>query len=127
MAKKRLFGELELAILNIVKSKGQVTVKDVQQALGDEDVYTTVMTVMTRLADKGELQRKRVGRQYLYWVSSKNASFSFNIVDRLKQRLFGGCSSAMLSYLIDSSQDISLQELDEMKAIIDKAKKTRGR
>ena len=49
---KRAFGELELAILQILKAGGRMSVKEVHQALGGHDKYTTIMTVMSRLAEK---------------------------------------------------------------------------
>ncbi|MBM3208596.1 MAG: BlaI/MecI/CopY family transcriptional regulator, partial [Chlamydiae bacterium] len=69
---KRIFGELELAILNIFQNNDSMrTVREVQQTLGREDKYTTVMTVMNRLVAKGELQREKVGHSYCY-VLQKN-------------------------------------------------------
>lgn len=126
MNKKRVFGELELAILNIMKSGKEFSVKDVLHTIGEENSYTTIMTVMSRLAEKGELQRRREGRQYIYMIASAQQSPSLGLLDRLKQRLFGGRSSAMISFLIDSSQDLTDQELEEMRKAIDKAKKERG-
>lgn len=122
MSKKRLFGELEWAILQLVKTKKEVSVKDIYEALNQSVVYTTVMTVMTRLAEKGDLQRKKVGRYYLYQLPKTAQSSALGLVERLKQRLFGGCSAAMIRYLIDSSEDLTPEDLEEMKAIIQEAR-----
>ena len=63
-----LLGELELAVMQVVWSHGSVAVRDVHQALlPRRDVaYTTVMTVMSRLAGKGVLRRERLGRAFIY-------------------------------------------------------------
>ena len=53
------FGELELSILQTVQKLGRATVRDVYASLGSEGSYTTVMTVMSRMADKGELMREK--------------------------------------------------------------------
>lgn len=63
-----LLGELEGAVMNVVWSLGEVRVRQVHEALRPERdlAYTTVMTVMSRLAEKGVLERERRGRAYVY-------------------------------------------------------------
>ena len=59
---KRNFGELELEILQVFKSGGRMTVKEVHRILGeDKNKYNTIMTVMMRLSEKGILRRQRYG------------------------------------------------------------------
>ncbi len=122
MSKKRLFGELEWIILQLIKEKEEVSVKEIYQALNQTVVYTTVMTVMTRLFEKGDLERRREGRHYLYQLPQTSKTSALGLVERLKQRLFGGRSIAMIRYLIDSSKDLTMQDLEEMKNILQKAK-----
>jgi BlaI family transcriptional regulator, penicillinase repressor len=123
MPRKRLFGELELAILNIVKTHTRISVREVHALLGGKDSYTTIMTVMSRLAEKKELHRERVGQHYEYWAVDEQKSQKLSLVNRLKQKIFGGKATAMISYLIESSQDITPEELEEMEEMIAKAKK----
>src|SRR3954452_4729901 len=63
-------GELETAVMEEVWRRGEATVRDVLDALNAsqprERAYTTVMTVMTRLCDKGMLVRDRSGRRDVY-------------------------------------------------------------
>lgn len=123
MSRKRLFGELEWMILQIVKSKGETSVKDVCEAIDQSIAYTTVMTVMGRLAEKGDLQRRRQGRSYLYRLPTKGKTSALGLVEKLKQRLFGGRSLAMIRYLIDSSEDLSAKDLEEMQALLQDEKR----
>lgn len=121
---KRAFGDLELEILQLFRSGKKLTVKQVQSLLGDQDKYTTVMTVMNRLAQKQKLTRERVGLHYEYWVdSTENQSPS--IIQQMKKRLFGMKASAIVSYLIESTDEVSDQELLEMERMIQTAKKKR--
>ncbi len=126
MSRKRLFGELEWTVLQTIKSKGEASVKDVYQALDQTVSYTTVMTVMARLAEKGDLLRRKEGRHYLYQIPQTSKSSSLGLVERLKQRLFGGRSLAMIRYLIDSSEDLTEEDLNEMRNLIQKAKHQRS-
>lgn len=117
---KLSFGELELSILKIVRELGQATVRDVYKSLGCEGSYTTIMTVMSRMADKGELMRKKEGKQYTYWIDSQNESPSKNILQRIQDKIFGGKPTAMVSYLLEADQEISDEDLEEIEKLIQK-------
>lgn len=114
------FGELELSILQTVQKLGRTTVRDVYASLGSEGSYTTIMTVMSRMADKGELMREKEGKQYFYWIESSNQAPSKNILQRIQDKIFGGKSTAMVSYLLEADQEISDQELAEIEKLIQK-------
>jgi predicted transcriptional regulator len=61
------FGSLELAILDVMWAKGETDVAGCARDLGSGQAYTTVKTVMERLVVKGLLDRRKEGRQYVYW------------------------------------------------------------
>jgi len=120
MNAKREFGELELTILKTFDHRGKKTVKEVVALLGGEDKYTTIMTVMNRMVEKGLLKREKIGLQYAYWiVSSKPSYFS-----RLKEKFFEAESASLAAYLIESG-DITDSELVELEELIKKKKKER--
>lgn len=122
------FGELELSILKIVRELGRVTVREVYEKLGSGGSYTTIMTVMSRMADKGELMREKEGKQYIYWIASQNETPSKNILKRIQDKIFGGKPMAMVSYLIDADDAISDKDLEDIERMIQKrrAEKKRG-
>lgn len=120
---KRAFGELESQILYILKSGEKQTVKDVHKALGGNDNYNTVMTVMSRLAEKKQLGRERRGLQYEYWLLDSNESFSF--LDKMKQKFSSVKTTALVSHLIESADDISDEDLMEMEKLLQKMKDSR--
>ena len=115
--KKRTFGELELSILSVLKERGSgCTVRDVLEALKKEDKYTTIMTVMNRLAAKGELFRERDGQAFRY--SLQNHKPRLNLFEKWRQRIFDGKSAQMISYLIESDHEITDKELEKLEKII---------
>ncbi len=114
------FGELELSILKIIRECGRVTVREVYEKLGSEGGYTTIMTVMSRMVDKGELVREKEGKQYAYWIASQNESSSKNILKRIQDKIFAGKPTAMVSYLLDADSEISDQDLEEIEKLIQK-------
>jgi predicted transcriptional regulator len=116
---KRAFGELESQVLYILKSGERKTVKDVHSALGGQDNYNTVMTVMSRLAEKKQLGRERIGLQYEYWLlPSESSSF----LKTLKQKFFGVKTSVLVNHLIETADDLTDDDLIELERIIEKAK-----
>ena len=119
--KKREFGDLELAVLGVLKSGERMTVKEVHRLLGGKDKYTTIMTVMFRLANKKALARERVGSHYEYWQIPKNSSF----FEKIKKKLFGVKPRELIACLIDSGNEISDEELLEMEKMLAAAREKR--
>ncbi|MBA2367980.1 MAG: BlaI/MecI/CopY family transcriptional regulator [Candidatus Protochlamydia sp.] len=120
---KRAFGELESQILYILKSGERQTVKDVHRALGGNDNYNSVMTVMSRLAEKKQLARERNGLQYEYWLLKPSEPFSF--LNKIKQKFTGMKTTMLVSHLIESADDLTDEDLLEMQSIIQKLKDSR--
>ena len=114
------FGELELFILKVIRKLGKTSVRDVYEKLPIKGSYTTVMTVMSRLAEKGELLREKEGKHYIYWISSQTSAPSKTILKRIRDKLFGGKGLSMLSYLIETDEEISEQDLKEIEKLIQK-------
>lgn len=120
---KRVFGQLELTILNIVRAHKRVTVKEVNSLLGEKDKYTTIMTVMNRLVKKNEIAREYMGSCYEYWALPA-AQKTSSLIEKLKQA-FGSKTSAMLSYLLETADDLTDEDLIDIKNAIEAAKEKR--
>lgn len=81
-------GELERAVMDVLWDAGRpCTAKEVLAALPDRGLaYTTVITVLERLARKGTAQRERVGRSWTYTpAASREAFVSSLMMDVLEQ------------------------------------------
>lgn len=73
------FGPLEQEVMGLLwRAKQPLAVRDAVEALNRDRAeplaYTTIMTVMTRLAEKGALTRAKVGRGYLYEAAASDAA-----------------------------------------------------
>lgn len=115
---KRAFGELEMAILQVLKPGERFTVKEVSHLLGDNDKYTTIMTVMSRMAQKKILDRERVGLHYEYWLRE-------TIPTVLKKKLFGVKPLEVMAYLFDAAESVSDEDIQQMEDILKNIKKQR--
>lgn len=121
---KRGFGELELAVLHVLKSGAKMTVKEMCKALGGQNKYTTIMTVMLRLTQKKILNREQVGNHFEYWLASSEEKTS-SLIDRIKIKLFGIKPIELISYLVESPEELSDEELLQMEKMVEKAKQAR--
>jgi len=64
---RRTKGSLERAVQAVLSAHQEaMTTAQVRDALGGDLAYTTVLTVLTRLFDKGDIVREPVGRGYAY-------------------------------------------------------------
>ncbi|MFY1634178.1 BlaI/MecI/CopY family transcriptional regulator [Solwaraspora sp. WMMB335] len=95
-------GELERAVMDVLWDRdpaaGAVTVRDVADALQERDLaYTTVMTVLDRLAGKGMVSRERSGRAWRYQpAASREAYIAQLMLDALD--LAGSRDAALVRF-----------------------------
>lgn len=100
---ERVVGPLEAAVLEALWAQATpVGVREVLERLNEGRAqplaYTTVMTVMSRLAEKGILERRREGRRYAYEPVAKDAA---EIAVRNVVRDFG---SAALAHFVEEAR-----------------------
>ncbi|WFE21881.1 BlaI/MecI/CopY family transcriptional regulator [Solwaraspora sp. WMMD937] len=95
-------GDLERAVMDVLWDRDPaadpVTVRDVAEALQDRDLaYTTVMTVLDRLAGKGMVSRERAGRAWRYQpAASREAYIAQLMLDALD--LAGSRDAALVRF-----------------------------
>ena len=99
----KVLGHLETDIMQIVWREKFTTVKKVHQVLQNqrEIAYTTVMTTMTRLAEKGVLNRKRDGLAYVYAPAVTKRDFEAMMVRRVLDGLMDDYEEETITYLLD--------------------------
>ena len=123
--------DLEADIMEVVWSRGwaQFAVADVQRELERrrEIAYTTVMTTVGRLHDKGLLRRERDGRRYVYQPSMSRDEFTESMARELLGSLSGLGHEQALSLLVDQVADSDADEIRKLEALIAKRKRELGR
>lgn len=115
-----VLGPLGAPIMRIVWSRGQVTVRTVADALeretGRQHAYTTVMTILARLHERGLLHRAKVGRGYMYRPvgdeSEILASMGEQAVDRLLERYGTAALRRFAQHLSDLDPELRARLLD---------------
>lgn len=116
---KRL-GDLESEIMGIVWQEGEVTVQDVQAALlpTRELAYTTIMTVLSRLAEKGLLERRKQGRAYLYTPVDSQEEVAGSLLRSLVDRFYRGGTISAIAHLLETEDEVDDAELERLEALV---------
>ena len=94
---------LELECLKALWALGEANVKQVRDALAPERAlaYTTVMTVLDRLARRGGVDRRKVGRSFVYNPVLTRECVRRLAVKDLVDSFFGGSSEQLRDFLVD--------------------------
>ncbi len=109
-----------MEILHHVWELGEATVADVQERiLNDRKVaYTTVMTIMKNLNDKGYLKYRKDGATYVYSAAKKPEEVQFNLIGKLIDKVFKGSPLALVQTLVQN-EDLTEEELNQIKKLIE--------
>jgi predicted transcriptional regulator len=114
MSRRRAPGELESGVLAALWEAGHpLTAAQVSERLpGDELAYTTVLTILSRLHDKGMVTRQRAGRGYAYEPARDEAAHT---AERMRDLLNGGSDrAAVLSRFVSELSDEDERLLHEL-------------
>jgi BlaI family penicillinase repressor len=118
--------ELELEILKILWQTEPANVRQVRDSLANvrDLAYTTVMTTMSIMADKGYLKRKKDGRRFVYEAVYREKKTSRNILQDVIDRVFGGSTKAVMQHLLETSE-IDDEELKQIRLLINRKSRER--
>jgi BlaI family transcriptional regulator, penicillinase repressor len=92
---------LELDCMNTLWPMGQGTVREIRDRLAARRprAYTTIMTIMDRLARKGIVERRKVGRAYMYRPNLSAEEARGHALDQVIENFFAGSKEALLAQL----------------------------
>jgi BlaI family transcriptional regulator, penicillinase repressor len=92
---------LELDCMNTLWPLGEATVREIRDGLAPRRprAYTTIMTIMDRLARKGVVERRKVGRAYKYVPNLSEDDARAQALGQVVDSFFGGSREAVLAHL----------------------------
>lgn len=91
--------QLELECMRVLWQARAATVAEVRAALPRPLAYTTVLTVLDRMATKGVVERRKQGRAFLYQPVLEVDAARDEAVGRLLASLFENDREALMSYV----------------------------
>ena len=112
-------GETEMEVLHHVWELQRASVADVRaRVLESRDIaYTTVMTVLKNLADKGYLTFEKEGNSYIYSAARDADEVQHNLLQGLLRKVFKGSPAALVQTLV-KYENLDDQEREEIQSII---------
>src|SRR5579862_9328695 len=101
---------LELDCLNTLWPMGEGTVREIRDRLAPRlpRAYTTIMTIMDRLARKGIVERKKSGRAYVYRANLTAEEARAQALGHVIEKFFGGSKEALVAQLAGPVQSAPL-------------------
>ncbi len=113
-------GEAELAVLRVLWDHGPLTVRDVMDHLherGRKVAYTTVLTFLSRLEQKGFVVSDKAELAYVYRTKVSRDSVVKSRVKSLLDQLYDGAAGPMVLQLIEDGK-FSADEISQLRKLI---------
>ena len=119
-----LQGALQRQVMKVMWRLERATVEDVRRALParQRGAYTTIQTILNRLAERGLLRRDRSGNQIVYSPRISEADY---LAGSLQHALAGASEEARRVALADLVGDLSPGELKEIRGLAAEVKRRR--
>jgi BlaI family transcriptional regulator, penicillinase repressor len=110
----------ELAIMKVVWRLDKATVRDVYEAFREQRTvaYTTVMTMMKILEEKGFLKKTQVDRAYVYRPARPRQQVVGAMVRDFVDRVFDGAADGLMVHLAKDGR-LSKDERQRIKRLIE--------
>ena len=112
------FTDRELDIMAVLWENGAATVAEVRDALPDDLAYTTVLTILRTLEEKGYVTHDEEGRAHRYRPLVERAKAEKSAVTKLVKKLFRGSPELLLTQLV-ADRKLTEDDLKRMRALID--------
>ncbi len=112
------FTPRELDVMSILWDLGSATVADVQGRISDPLAYTTVLSVLRTLTEKGYVRHEAEGRAYRYFALVDWAAAGRRELRRLVKKVFKGSPELLLVQLV-SDRGMDERELRRLRQLVD--------
>lgn len=118
-------GDLQELVMRVMWRRERGTVEEVRRALPKtkRGAYTTVQTVLNRLAERGLLRRNRVGKAFAYETTISEAEY---LAGSLSRTLTGASTEARRAALATLVGELDSSEADEIQALAAEVKRKRN-
>src|SRR5256886_8932736 len=103
--------------MNVLWDAGSATVAEVRERLSDDLAYTTVLTVLRTLEQKGYVGHTGEGRAHRYRPLVKRAAAGRSALRRLVDKVFDGSPELLLTQLV-SHRDLGDEELRRLRQLL---------
>jgi predicted transcriptional regulator len=111
------FPPRELAVMSVLWRLGSASVSDVRDALEEELAYTSVLSALQTLEEKGFVRHEAEGRAYRYFPTVEAERAGGSALARVRDAIFHGSAERMFAQMV-SDKKLSRKELERMRQLI---------
>lgn len=111
------FPPRELEVMSILWRLGSATVSDVRDSLEEELAYTSVLSALQTLEEKGYVRHEAEGRAYRYYPTIDAEKAGGSALARIREAIFHGSAERMFAQLV-SDRGVSREELERMRRLL---------
>lgn len=112
--------EAEWKVMKAVWELKKTNVREVHDTLRESEdwTYSTVRTLMERLAGKGFLTARKVGNMYFYTPTQSRNAVSARALRDFVDKVFDGAIGPLVSYAVQEKK-LTPEELDGLRQLLD--------
>ena len=111
------FTPRELGVMSVLWREGSGTVAEVREALGEELAYTSVLSALQLLEQKGSIRHEPEGRAYRYFPVVAPERAGRSALARIRDAIFQGSAERMFAQFV-AAEDLSQEELERMRRLL---------
>ncbi|MBK9313844.1 MAG: BlaI/MecI/CopY family transcriptional regulator [Acidobacteria bacterium] len=113
--------EVELELMDVLWEKGRSTVSEIVEALPEERLaYSSVLTMMRILEQKGYVEHEKEGRAFVYRPLIDRNQAQKSVIGYLLKRFFNNSPELLVVNLLET-EELGPAEIEKLKEMIDKA------
>src|SRR5262245_42682911 len=111
------FPPRELAVMSVLWKLGSASVTDVRDALEEDLAYTSVLSALQTLEEKGYVRHEADGRAYRYFPTVAAESAGSSAIARIRDAIFQGSAERMFAQMV-ADKHVSRKELEKMRKLL---------
>jgi predicted transcriptional regulator len=111
------FPPRELAVMSVLWRLGSATVTDVRTALEEDLAYTSVLSALQTLEEKGYVRHEPEGRAYRYFATVAADRAGKSALARIRDAIFQGSAERMFAQMV-SDKRLGRKQLEEMRQLL---------
>ena len=112
------FTDRELDVMAVLWGRGSATVAEVRERLPDDLAYTTVLSVLRTLEEKGHVGHRGEGKAHRYFPLVERRVAGRSALARLIETVFNGSPELLLTQLV-SDRDLSEDQIKKLRRLMD--------
>jgi predicted transcriptional regulator len=112
----------EADIMRVLWEHGPSVVNEVKERLSDELAYTTVLTILRTLEQKGYVRHEEEGRVHRYSAAVKEEAARKSALQHLTGKLFKGSAELLFTHLV-TDRKLSQEQIQRMRDLLAKKEK----